>query len=406
MDAQTLHLLRPEDRAFHDEAVAWLSDHVPAFMKRHTGAERDETAHFGMLQAWQKEMAAGRWVAVDWPEEWGGRGANGVQKILLDLALVEHKAPVSIWRQATDNVGPPLLRYGSRGQQQALLPGIVRGDSVWCQGFSEPDSGSDLASLRTRAEPCEGGYRVNGQKIWTSNAYFATHMWLLARTNRDVPKHQGISAFVLDMKTPGITVRPIRELTGAKVGQQRYNQQFNQVFFDEVFIPEANRIGPENEGWKVCKATLVVERAARYNLGLAANSARALHRVLSEPVLSDQRERLGADYGDRIVDMDMLIDGLEEIYRINLQAVLAGRSTGGESSVLKLLSSEARQSAAELAFELGGPYAQFMNGSPDAIKRGNAAFELVRSRSCTIGGGTSEIQRNWIAQHLLGLPKG
>src|SRR5262249_49116254 len=159
--------------------------------------------------------------------------ATGVQKILLDLALTENKAPISIWKHGTDNVGPPLLRYGHRAQQEAFLPGILRGDFVWCQSFSEPNSGSDLASLRTRAERCNGGYRINGQKIWTSNAYFATHMWLLARTDRAAPKHRGISAFILDMKTPGITVQPIREITGAGIGKQKFNQQFNQVFFDD-----------------------------------------------------------------------------------------------------------------------------------------------------------------------------
>ena len=400
-----LELLRPEDRGFYEEACGWLDEHLPPFVAAHRGSERSADGYLQMLRAWQKEMAAGRWVGVDWPQEWGGRGATGVQKMLLGIAMAERKAPPQIWKQSTDQVAPPLLVYGTREQQQAFLPGILRGDWVWCQGFSEPDAGSDLASLKTYAEPCEGGYRVNGQKIWTSNAYYATRMWLLARTNREAAKHQGISTFILDMQSPGITVRPIREITGRRTEEMRFNQQFNEVFFDDVFIPEFNRVGPENQGWKVCKATLTHERNSRHNLDLAVKTARALPRFLADPLIQAISEKPDEIYAERLLQLDMLLDGLEEIYQHSVQMMLSGKAVGGESSILKVLSSEARQTAAELAFEMVGPYGQLMAESPDAFKRGNAGVELLRSRSCTIGGGTSEIQRNWIAERLLGLPK-
>jgi alkylation response protein AidB-like acyl-CoA dehydrogenase len=402
---QGLQLLQPEDRAFYEEACAWLDEHLPPFVAAHRGSQRDNDAYLQMLTDWQSEMASGHWVGVDWPKEWGGRDATGLQKTLLGFALSERKAPPPIWKQATDHVGPPLLRYGTPEQKQTLLPGIIRGDWIWCQGFSEPDAGSDLAALRTRAEPCEGGYRINGQKIWTSNAYFATRIWMLARTDPTAPKHHGISAFIVDMKTPGVTVRPIREITGRHTGHQLFNQQFNEVFFDDVFVPEFNRVGPENEGWKVCKTTLVRERTSRHNLDFASNTMDALRRFLDEPLIQGVNERPEEIYAERMLQIDMMIDGLEELFQQSLQGILSGKTAGAESSILKLLGSETRKTAAELALEVLGPYGQLMAGSPEAFKKGNAAFEFLRSRACTIGGGTSEIQRNWIAEHVLGLPK-
>jgi len=402
---QRLQLLQPEDRAFYEEACDWLDKHLPPFVAAHRGSERDTDAYLQMLKDWQAEMASGGWVGVDWPRQWGGRDATGLQKTLLGFALSERKAPPPLWKQPADQVGPPLLRYGTPEQQQAFLPAIIRGDWVWCQGFSEPDAGSDLASLKTRAEPCEGGYLINGQKIWTSNAYFATRMWLLARTDSKAPKHHGISAFILDMKSPGVTVQPIREITGRHTGRQLFNQQFNQVFFDDVFVPQFNRVGPENEGWKVCKTTLVRERTSSHNLDFARNTMRALRRFLDDPLIQATNENPEAVFAERMLQVDMTIDGLEELFQQSLQAILSGKATGGESSILKLLGSETRKTAAELALEVLGPYGQLMGGSPEAFKKGNAGFEFLRSRACTIGGGTSEIQRNWIAEHVLGLPK-
>jgi alkylation response protein AidB-like acyl-CoA dehydrogenase len=210
---------------------------------------------------------------------------------------------------------------------------------------------------------------------------------------------------MVDMKQPGVTVQPIREITGRHTGRQLFNQQFNQVFFDDVFVPEFYRVGPENEGWQVCKTTLVRERTSRHNLDFASNTIGALRRFLDDPLLQSLNERPEEIFAERMLQIDMMIDGLEELFQQSLQGILSGKSAGAESSILKLLGSETRKTAAELALEVLGPYGQLMGGSPEAFKKGNAAFEFLRSRACTIGGGTSEIQRNWIAEHVLGLPK-
>jgi alkylation response protein AidB-like acyl-CoA dehydrogenase len=400
-----LNITRSEDRAFQAELVDWLDAHWPAFRDRLAAERHRPRAWLETLKAWNRALSEGRWSIINWPERWGGREANAVQNLIFDQEMRRRQIPAGAGHMGVMNVGPALIHYGTDAQQEAFLPPIARGDWVWCQGFSEPDAGSDLAALKTRADRVEGGYRVNGLKIWTSNAIFADRMWLLARTNVEAPKHRGISAFIVDMRSPGIEVRPIIQLTGEQTSEMLYNQQYNEVFFTDLFVPEFNRIGEENAGWTIGRMTLVQERTARHSLALAEKTYRAILNFRSD---SEVQALYDGDLGwldDKLLDLRLQMDGLEAIYERSVRLLLAGQRLGAESSLIKLLSSEARQTAAELAVNALGPVGILGARSPEAYKRGNAAFELLRARPSTIGGGTSDIQRNWIAERILGLPK-
>jgi alkylation response protein AidB-like acyl-CoA dehydrogenase len=401
----SIHVSRQEDLAFQRELTQWLDAHWPPFRDRLAAERRDVRAWLAVLKEWSRTLHEGRWSVIHWPERFGGRDATSAQSLIFDLEMQRRRIPPGTGAMAVMNVGPALIHHGTAAQQEAFLAPIARGDWIFCQGFSEPGAGSDLASLRTRAERVEGGYRINGQKIWTSNAIFADRMWLLARTNVEARKHRGVSAFIVDMRSAGIEVRPIVQLTGERLSEMVYNQQYNEVFFTDVFVPEFNRIGEENAGWTLARMTLVQERTARHSLALAEKTYRAMLGFRDDPQVRALYDGDLDWMDERLLDLRLRMDGMEAIYERSVRMLMAGQRLGAESSLIKLLSSEARQSAAELAVEVLGPYGIPGPRSPEAFKRGNAAFEMMRSRPSTIGGGTSDIQRNWIAERILGLPK-
>jgi alkylation response protein AidB-like acyl-CoA dehydrogenase len=286
---------------------------------------------------------------------------------------------------------PTILGHGTEEQKERFVPPTLRGEIVWCQLFSEPGAGSDLASLRTRAERVEGGWRLTGQKVWTSLAADADWAICLARTSPDAPQHKGITYFLLDMRSEGIEIRPLREITGEAV--------FNEVFLDGVFVPDACVVGEVDEGWRLARTTLANERVAMSGSSLGVSVERALRTLRSSPAdapdLGAQRVRVGGAVADAVT-VAML--GARSTLRS-----LAGRGPGAESSVQKLVGVRHRQEAAELAYELLGPEA--LLGGPGGESR-EALHELLLTRCLSIAGGTTQILRNVAAERILGLPRG
>jgi alkylation response protein AidB-like acyl-CoA dehydrogenase len=390
----------PAQEAFRREFRAWLDANLPPDLclddpaDDRVAADRDT---FERRRAWQQRMHAAGWVGIAWPKEYGGRGASLIERVIWDEEYAAARAPVLPGSMGLNLVGPTIIHWGTAEQRQRFLPPILSGEEVWAQGFSEPGAGSDLASLRTRAEVRGDRFVINGQKVWTSGAHFAHWIIVLARTNPEAPKHKGISAFLVPLSTPGITVRPLVLLTG--------HRHFNEVFFEDVAVPAENLLGPIDQGWTVSTTTLMYERhsaGARNPVGqvgglvaVARRLRRDGHAAWDDPVI---RQRLAQLY----VDCEaMRLTRLRSLTR-----QLRGEPPGPEGSILKVFGSELGVRIADAAGELIGMHALVNRGTesvPDAPRWFN---RLLAARQYTISAGTSEIQRNIIGERVLGLPKG
>jgi len=390
--------LSPEDQAFRNEVRAFLDANLPkGWGTRDYAGPRDEPSRIQFQRTWQRRLFNAGLVAIAWPKEHGGRNAGFIQQMVYSTEMVRRRAPDPINRSAIAYVGPTIIQWGSTWQKERFLPSILSGDEIWCQGFSEPDAGSDLASIRTRADLDGDEFVVTGQKVWTSKAQFADWCYVLARTDASAAKHQGISCLLIDMRSPGITVRPLRQISG--------RSEFNQVFFDEVRVPRRCLLGALNDGWRIANSTLRYERA-----GLSGTSRIeqrrdilvALARELTvdgKPLFEDPVVR------DQLARFAVKIEALRSISARVTATIVRGADPGPEVSIAKLLTSELDQAMADYGMDLAGPYAALVCGSPHAVKNGNVALSYLIMRAATIGGGTSEIQRNVIAERVLGLPR-
>ena len=389
-----------EHEAFRKEFRDWLARTLPPELCLDDPADdrvASDRETFERRRAWQATMHAAGWVAINWPTEYGGRAAGIIERVIYDEEYAASRAPVLPGHMGLNLIGPTIIQWGTDEQKRYHLPAIMRGEHVWCQGFSEPGAGSDLAALQTRAVDQGDHFVVNGQKVWTSGAHFAHWIILLARTNPDAPKHQGISCFLVPMNTPGISVRPLVLLTG--------HHHFNEVFFSDVVVPKANLLGPLNQGWKVSTTTLMHERhssGARNPIGQVARLvalAKGLQRdgrsAWEDPVIRQRLAQLA-------IDCEVL-----KLTRFrNLTRMIRGEAPGPEGSILKLTGSELGTRVADAAGELLGMHALLNEPSaavPDAPRWFN---RLLAARQYTISAGTSEIQRNIIGERVLGLPKG
>jgi alkylation response protein AidB-like acyl-CoA dehydrogenase len=390
--------LAPEDEAFRDEVREFLEANLPKGWgtPKYRGP-RGEADRVELQRDWHKRLHEAGLVAIAWPVEHGGRGAGFVRQMIYNTEMARRAAPDPINRSAVAYIGPTIIQWGSEWQREHFLPRILSGEDVWCQGFSEPEAGSDLAALRTRADLDGDEFVVNGQKVWTSKAHYADWCFALVRTDPLAPKHQGISCLLVDMKSPGITVRPIRQISG--------DSGFNEVFFDDVRVPRRCLVGGLNAGWKVANSTLSYERAglARTNrierrldilVGLACELEVDGTPLFEDPVVREQ-----------LVRFTVKVEALRNLSVRASAAGLRGASPGAEVSIAKLLTSELDQAMADFGMDLAGPYAALVKESPHALKRGNIPLSYLIMRAATIGGGTSEIQRNVIAERVLGLPK-
>ena len=390
----------PEQQAFRRQFRDWLAANLSPDLCLDDPADdrvASDRETFERRRVWQKTMHAAGWVGITWPREFGGRAAGLIERVIWDEEYGAARAPVLPGSMGLNLVGPTIIHWGTDEQKQRHLPAILNADEIWCQGFSEPGAGSDLASLKTRAVDKGDHFVVTGQKVWTSGAHFAHWIILLARTDLDAPKHKGITAFLVDMTTPGITVRPLVLMTG--------HRHFNEVFFDEVVVPRANMLGPINQGWKVSTTTLMYERHSAGARGHVAQVARlmALARAL---------ERDGGTAWDdpvirqRLAQLAIECEAFKYTRLRSLTRQLRGEPPGPEGSILKLSGSELGVRIADAAGELLGIHAQVNAPTPRVPDAPRWLNRIIAARQYTISAGTSEIQRNILGERVLGLPKG
>jgi alkylation response protein AidB-like acyl-CoA dehydrogenase len=380
----------PEAEAFRTEVRSWLAEHLTDEQRGLTLDLAGSDEWLAAMRAWNRSLADAGYAVIEWPVEWGGRAAGVMEQVVLAEELAAADAPGTLNPIGIANIAPAIMQYGTDEQRRRLLPPMARGDEIWCQGFSEPDAGSDLASLTTRAERHGDHFVVTGQKVWNTLGHIADWCELLVRTDPDQPRHRGISCLLVDMRLPGIEVRPLVTITG--------DREFSALFFDDVRVPVDALLGTENQGWAVAMSTLTNERAgvASLHLHVRKKIARLLdlardrrradgRRLADDPVL---RQRLAAAYV-RGEYLELLADRA-------LSAQLHGRPPGPESSVAKLVWSDLEQELAQLAGEILGPEAN----------AGRWGRDRLASRSLSIAGGTTQVNKNVIAQRVLGLPRG
>ncbi len=381
--------LSAEQAALRDDVRSWLRDHVAPEDEGFPYAEEEDPAR---LRSFNKLLAAKGWIAPSWPREYGGMALGPVEQLVFSDEMAYARAPNGSRGPAIGYAGPTIMTFGTEAQKARHLSRITNWEVVWCQGFSEPGSGSDLASLQTSAVRDGDDWILNGTKTWTSSGHYADWMYLLARTDPEAPKHRGISYFLLDLKTPGVSFRPLLNLAGRK--------GFGQYFFDNVRMPADALLGELNRGWYHATTTLDLERSNIANAGGARRTLddlRAFIRASGRPFPILPRARL-AQLRVEVEVATMLS------YRV--ASILA---TGGvpnqEASGLKLFLSELDQRIAALGLHVLGMYGALMPGSPRARLRAQFALTYLTTVPRTIAGGTSEIQRNIIATRGLGLPR-
>lgn len=391
----------PEQETFRQELRSWLAVNVPPAARtlRHFQPQASPE-DLAFLKAWQRTVHEGGWTGISWPQEYGGRGASLVERMIFDQEMAAAKAPALLNVLGLEIVGPTMIVHGTEEQKKAHLANILSGDEIWSQGYSEPNSGSDLASLQTRAIDQGDYFMVTGQKVWTSLAFYADWCLLLVRTNPETPKHQGLSCLLVNMKSPGITIKPLRTMTG--------DSEFNEVFFEDVKVPKVNLLGEKDQGWRVIVTSLMFERqglgfyftfAQKRAYEDLADTARRTHRH-GQPVTVDPHLR--QQLAQAFIECELLkLNNYRALTRL-----LRGNPPGPEGSLPKLQWAETNQRMQELAVDIQGDYGQLYQGEARVSDEAYWQYGFLRARANSIEGGTSEIQRNIIAERVLGLPKG
>ena len=393
----------PADAELRSGLREWLAANHPGEIPR------DPDEAFAFRRAWQATMHRDGWAAPGWPAQWGGRDATIGQLVVYQEELALASAPTIVNAIGVWNIGPTVLEHGTEDQKRRWLPGMLSAEEIWCQGFSEPAAGSDLAALQTRAVPDGDDYLVTGQKVWTSNAHRADRCFLLCRTGSSGPrpfgpsgsgrppsKHEGMTVLVVDMHADGVEARPIRDMAGG--------EDFDEVFLNDVRVPATDRVGEEGNGWRVAMSTLTHERVGTVTYGVQLRQR--LDALMARPEMwpSDPVAR-------RVMDQHLarLATDIEIIRLIALRAVTKatrGEPPWPEVSLGKLLWSTASQDLAELSMEGLGPDGLRLRGDPRAADDGRWARDELFMRMTTIGAGTTEVQKNILAERALGLPRG
>jgi alkylation response protein AidB-like acyl-CoA dehydrogenase len=380
-----------EEQAFATEVRSWLAANLEPAPQH---ASLDEEVAWG--RAWQAKLAKDRWVGIHWPSEYGGRGASPVQVAIFNMEYARSRALQPVNRVGVNNVGPTILAFGTDSQKQRWLPGILDASELWCQLFSEPGAGSDLAALSTKAVRADGGWLVSGQKVWTSYAQWSRWGICLARTDPDAPKHAGISYLVIDMQAPGVEVRPLRQITD--------ETEFNEVFLDEVFVPDDQLVGGLHQGWSVASTTLAHERGTIF----------AFKEQVVHEVFLDELWTLASGRGvlDDVATADALVQSFVDLRVLRLHnlrtlsRLARGVEPGPETSVVKLAWTDMTQRLSATAVDLTGEAAPLWRGAHDLPDDGRWQRQWLWSAAASIAGGTSEVQRNIVAERMLGLPRG
>ncbi len=374
------------DEAFRAETRTFFENEFPGHFKFLPRRMR-----WAECSDWYLKLSKKGWIAPNWPREHGGMGLSPT-KLLIYFEETERAGVGRMPDQGITMVGPTLIRFGNDAQRGYFLPRILAGDAIWCQGYSEPNSGSDLASLRTEAVPDGGDYVINGSKIWTSMAHDATHIYVLARTDKAAKKKQeGISFFLVDMKTPGITLRTIRNIAG--------HEEFCQVFFDNVRTPKENLVGELHKGWTIAKGLLGFERL---NIGSPRRPLQAMEKL--EALAQARGLMMDAAFAERLIQLKLDLADLGSLYGRYVDMARRGEAMGPDVSMLKVWSMDTYQRLSELLLEAAGEYAP-MEGE---VAFGDTAIDVLspfyNSRPGTIYGGSNEIQRNILAKYVLNLP--
>lgn len=387
----------PEEERFRERVRKFFETNLPPGWVE--GKRPPGVTGIDFLRDWQRRLYENGFLGMAWPKEFGGQGASQIEMAIFNEESARVRAPGALNVLGLSMIGPTIISHGTAAQKERFLAKILSAEEIWCQGYSEPNAGSDVASLKTRAELKGDEFVVNGHKVWTTLAHISQWCMLIARTDPDAPKHRGISCLLIDMKTPGITVKPLRQMTG--------ESEFNEMFFDDVRVPRDNLLGPLNEGWRVATTTLMNERGTsalasvmRYRIifdeivDLARQTLRDGHPATADPTL---RQQLAQFY----VDLQMM---RFTAYR-TFSKILKGGDPGPVGSISKLAWSELNQRMMEFVMALEGPASQLTRGSDHAVQGGRWQYHFLRSRANTIEAGTSEIQRNIIAERVLGLPR-
>jgi alkylation response protein AidB-like acyl-CoA dehydrogenase len=386
----------PEEAAWRQEVRAFIDRELPQSFKDEPLEPEDVAGLWGDpdMRTWRGKLVERRWIAPSWPQEYGGAGLTLMQQFIMSEEMAEARAP-AVGGMGISMVGPSLIVHGTEEQKRKFLPTILSGEVFFCQGFSEPEAGSDLASLRTRAIRDGDDYVINGQKIWTSQAHHANWMFVLARTDPDVPKHKGISYFLVEMKTPGIQVRPLWDITGSVL--------FNEVFFDNVRVPAENIVGEENRGWYIAATTLDFERAGSMgSVVTLRHRAKDLIRLAKE---GGAQSVLARNPGLRLELADRMIEvGLARLMAYQIVSMMGrGLIPNYQASMLKLFASELGQRISRTGMKVLGLYGGLYG--KEAPEKGRISRSYLATLGSTIAAGTSEIQRNIIAMRGLGLPR-
>jgi alkylation response protein AidB-like acyl-CoA dehydrogenase len=385
--------LSPNELEFRDEVRAWLEEN-------HPGPDPDDFDEaLAFRRDWQGQMHEAGWAGISWPKEYGGRGSTMIEQAIFaqEMARADAPPPVNVLGLAMG--GPVVIAHGSEEQKQRYLEPILSAEEIWCQGFSEPESGSDLASLKTKAVKDGDEWVITGQKVWTTYAQYAKWCMLVARTDADAPKHQGLTYFLLDMEQDAVEVRPLVQITG--------EGEFNELFFQEARIPDANVVGGVGNGWAVAITTLMNERS-----GLAFAAVVGIHKALRQLAELAQNTRLG---GGSIADDSYYRQRIAQLYieaetmRINayrgLTKTMQTGIPGPEGSLGKWQWADINQGINELAMDIEGAYSPLVRGAEHAVDNGSWQYGFLRSRANSIEGGTTEILKNIIAERVLGLPR-
>jgi alkylation response protein AidB-like acyl-CoA dehydrogenase len=375
----------PEVEAFRAELAAWLEANLPDDLRGEgLGSSMEITPErLERLRAWNRTLADAGYAAIAWPVAYGGRGAGILEQVAYAEEMHRARAPGTLNPLGISNIAPAIMAHGTEEQKRRFLPRMLRGDDIWCQGFSEPDAGSDLAALQTRAERVGDHFVVNGQKTWNTLGHLANWCELLVRTDPDAPRHRGISCLLVDMTLPGIEVRPLRTITGER--------EFNEIFFTDVRVPADALLGPLHDGWRVAMTTLTYERGTVANLHLGLRDK--IRRLLVEAARQGATDSVAVRL--RLAEVYLQGELLKLLADRAVSGALAGREMGPESSIAKLVWSDAEQLLGEVAGDVLGPEAN----------TGSWGRERVYMRALSIAGGTTQIQKSIIAQRILGLPR-
>jgi len=391
-----------EDEAFRAELRQWLDDNLADFLNQGeigTGTAEGLLRTMERRKAWQRRLNEGRWAAINWPVEWGGREATIMQNVIYSQEMAKAKTPGIYNANGIWQIGPMIIHWGTEEQKHRWLPGILNADEHWCQGFSEPQAGSDLANLRTAAEQDGEVYILNGQKIWISTAHIAKWGLFLVRTDPTAisrgAKHEGITALIVDMEAPGIECRPIREITGEAM--------FNEVFFEDAPVPVVNRLGDEGHGWQVAMGTLGHERVG--TAGISIGLKYELDNMIASARKHNPEALTDPDIRDRVARAYTQIEFTRLLNNRALSKVLKGEKNWPEVPLAKLQWSELSQYLAELNVDILGPVGLLAKGGTDAVDGGHAAYNYPWQRYTSIGAGATEVQKNIIADKAIRLPR-